>query len=837
MLNVKIMKKFSILLTLLGLFVVQGATAADDDFATSVENLLSGSGTGVFASFTISDSDKTSVQNALSNYQSNSTSANLTALQTAVANASLSLKEGSYYFRSEGYQINNSQTETIMSSLANVIGLCAEATNYWSIWDVTIDTSGNYNIVNQGNKYVYTPGQEISASPSADDGYLHYDSSDSEYINVGSVNNGTQNMTITGKYNATYDLVYITISQTVSNTQYDVCWYSKDNLIKFVDSGTTTYGGYTYYHNWEVIPLSAAATTEGIMEGREEKFERVVNELEGYVGGVITLNDVSSMPCLNEIVKLRDNAIEVITKIENGESATLSYTPSDTDYEEIYAEGNHVKVTELYSGITLTNETHPAAMYAAIIKMVGAIKNNTTLSSNYQNLRPSTTDNKYPFFIENVCGNRPAYGARMSQYSDNSTTDSWRAVDVNSSDYDADLATFYAEETGSTTSAGKTIYIMYNVNNFYIGSGNASGGNAARVKRTSNRSEALQFVIDPVIPGIWQMERANGTTGGNNYLTVTEASDLYTIHYYTAVETSSHWKFHTYNHLSPVVLNIDPDATGGNDNENTYYYGTYSTPLNARVPVYNEEETSKLNPVPYYCTSAKIDNTDNGNNSPALLLEFTAATNNGGYYYLKASTGYLFRTSGDKAIETASDGTRTLEDIYSVTGTFISNYDTNNLENNLLVANLTTKKITEDNWNDIFALTYNSADSLIGYFNHDGSQPVYGMGVGFYHIRVGGSLKTHSAYIPRTNLESVEIDDYENWGSDYVANLSTNAAAAKMTFLSADGEVEDVVDAIIDLTDQTVTPIANGAIYDLSGRRVSKPGKGIYIVNGKKVLY
>ena len=30
---------------------------------------------------------------------------------------------------------------------------------------------------------------------------------------------------------------------------------------------------------------------------------------------------------------------------------------------------------------------------------------------------------------------------------------------------------------------------------------------------------------------------------------------------------------------------------------------------------------------------------------------------------------------------------------------------------------------------------------------------------------------------------------------------------------------------------------ANSAIYDLSGRKVNNPTKGIYIINGKKVIY
>ncbi len=34
----------------------------------------------------------------------------------------------------------------------------------------------------------------------------------------------------------------------------------------------------------------------------------------------------------------------------------------------------------------------------------------------------------------------------------------------------------------------------------------------------------------------------------------------------------------------------------------------------------------------------------------------------------------------------------------------------------------------------------------------------------------------------------------------------------------------------------TVQPISNGAIYDLQGRRVVKPLKGIYVKDGKKMI-
>ncbi len=748
----------------------------------------------------------------------------LEAEMNGTSDVTYTLKEGSYYVRSKAYRDNNTRTETIMSSLTNVMGLCAEATNYWSIWDITKNTDGTYNFVNQGNKYIFTPGQEMSTTDQTDDGYLYYDDDDAQDINVGSTTSDAKNLTVTASFDSSTSMIYATISY---GTNY-VGWYSVDNIIHFVANGASN-----YYLDWEFIPLAEAATTEGIEEGREEKFERVVNELEGYVGGVVTLNDVEKAEGLMDIVGMRDAAIEVITKIEAGDtSASLTYTMKST------ADG--------FSGLGVTEETHPAAMYAAILKIVAAIKNSsdTTIKGYYQNLRPKDSDGEHPFFIESICGNRPAYGSRISEYD----TDSWRAVDQASDDYDADLATFYVTE--KSTSGTQTTYNMYDANNYYIGSGYASTSNGIRAARTTDSSAALEFVIDPVIPGVWRMTRATSLGGSNprDYLTITSASDYYAIHYYYAVETSSLWKYHTYNHLPDVVLNIDPDATGDsegasqediNNASSTNYYATFSYPLNARLSVKNSTETSKNNPVPYYCTSAKIDSiTDGTSNSPALLLTFVAASESDGNYLLKANTGYLFKTTGADALETVN-GTRTLQEIQTLSGTFPTNYDTANLSANLLEANHYKTTITSSNWSDIFALTYNSADSLIGYYNHDVNSPVYGMGVGFYHIKVGGSLKAYSAYIPRENLTNEDITDYTNWGTTYAETLATNAAAAKMIFLDSDGNLEGETDAIVDLTDEglSIRSIADDAIYDLSGRKVSKPAKGIYIVNGKKVLY
>ena len=54
---------------------------------------------------------------------------------------------------------------------------------------------------------------------------------------------------------------------------------------------------------------------------------------------------------------------------------------------------------------------------------------------------------------------------------------------------------------------------------------------------------------------------------------------------------------------------------------------------------------------------------------------------------------------------------------------------------------------------------------------------------------------------------------------------------AGYTFVEVDDEVTGITD---------VEPTAKGSelkVYDLQGRRVANPGRGIYIVDGKKVMF
>ena len=77
---------------------------------------------------------------------------------------------------------------------------------------------------------------------------------------------------------------------------------------------------------------------------------------------------------------------------------------------------------------------------------------------------------------------------------------------------------------------------------------------------------------------------------------------------------------------------------------------------------------------------------------------------------------------------------------------------------------------------------------------------------GLFYQSTAGALATGKAYLKTASALGRELTI--NWGDETAINALENA-----------------------------TKIDNGAIYDLSGRRVENPTKGIYIINGKKVIF
>ena len=103
----------------------------------------------------------------------------------------------------------------------------------------------------------------------------------------------------------------------------------------------------------------------------------------------------------------------------------------------------------------------------------------------------------------------------------------------------------------------------------------------------------------------------------------------------------------------------------------------------------------------------------------------------------------------------------------------------------------------------------NELKAATNHFEADGSQYVLAAKdgvVGFYQAAAGSFINRGKGYLEMT------------------------APTVKVYYLTT-GDETGIAET---MTDEVLK--ADGAIYDLSGRRVEKLQKGIYIVNGKKVV-
>lgn len=82
-------------------------------------------------------------------------------------------------------------------------------------------------------------------------------------------------------------------------------------------------------------------------------------------------------------------------------------------------------------------------------------------------------------------------------------------------------------------------------------------------------------------------------------------------------------------------------------------------------------------------------------------------------------------------------------------------------------------------------------------------------GVGFYHVSSGLTIASGKVYLDLSESSVKEFLDFDFGGDNETAIESLTPALSE----------------------------GKGYVYDLSGRRVQKPTKGLYIVNGKKVMF
>ena len=105
-------------------------------------------------------------------------------------------------------------------------------------------------------------------------------------------------------------------------------------------------------------------------------------------------------------------------------------------------------------------------------------------------------------------------------------------------------------------------------------------------------------------------------------------------------------------------------------------------------------------------------------------------------------------------------------------------------------------------------------------------------------IETGGKTVRVFNINPKTTVRN-PIGFYRYSGTTIKGNKAFLLVDAKTSGAKLDGydmEEEGTVNGINEVTSEAIVTDANAVYYDLQGRRVERPGRGIYIVNGKKVI-
>lgn len=649
----------------------------------------------------------------------------------------------------------DADTDMYLTSLSNVMGQAWGATNYWSVWDITFDdATSTVTIVNEGNRDIMTPMQRYKTGVSRDAGYLHYNIS--ENVNTGY---GVGNCDDPAKRNIVWDVnangQFTFRAQAAASTNYmyfDAAWGNGSNEGGVGNTGdhVAKSGNITGSNRnlWTIIPVTAA--DEAAM------FARNVQELNGYVGGVVTLTNVEMVEKLQSI---NDNTEATCETIENG------------------AQDGAKKMRDILDIMAGANEFGQELV------------------------------NGRPFFLENMSSYRPQLYSRLTYQS---SGNAWRTAKRATVDMDTPNGVFYVDKN----SDGNYVAWVEDGNTKRYISGNSGVPTAG-----TSLSGALQFDIDPVIPGIWlirdkKVTEASDTQKTKRYLTITQQSGTFYVTHYEVIEPSTLWKFKTYTTFD-YTLQADPEG------EISYCtgYTTYGQYMDSKLPADQGVKAWLASELKWDKNEMQITLREALHNQDEMKSDV---------YWLKAGYGYLITKPG-----VAKDEAGVVNDDQLARFIPDADYKAGNVHfsedlagvNNFFRPIPNDGIVSEEDWKNWFYLTYVKTGTV--YTHHDG-QPVNGFGVGFYRLQPGKTFKRGKARIAWEDSfgDEKKFVPKGQW--------NTQGAKGQMLFLDSEGETTDII-----------TIGADGSLYrevntyfDMSGRRVAQPVKGgVYIKNGKKVLY
>ncbi|MCI7780657.1 MAG: hypothetical protein MR517_06305 [Bacteroidales bacterium] len=781
------------------------------------------------------------------------------------------LKNGRYFMQNT-ITVNSDATknDVWMTSYKSLVSLIPNARSFWSVWVVKcVDVSNHkYEIYNEGHRNVMTPCTDpYQATLSRDGGYLYYDYAKKGYF-VGDITDPTtqfKELTLTKQSDGTY-MIRSEEATKGCYLSFDNNWHGanakdesgyileSDHCIKSIASTTSKTNPY-----WNFV----AITSDNV----RALYQQGVTELDAYVGGLTTMDlpdaDVEELKAAKQVVAKKENDMTALN--------------SDT--------------------------TGAAVKYREFVEAINNMRSQTNTAVFCQHLVEGR-----PFWVETI-GNRNGYLNRMQQRTNRSD---WTNLDKSSVMESNSAGTFYATPVKSEAtvidpktgveSTYDTYYILKNKDKNYLTSpsGNIYNNNYSTVGKkwsewsqnsnyksgllsgvrpvssTSTAADALRFVIIPIVPGIYQMCDIEEKWQGDPFLTFAMDGNIPQLHHYRVSESFSYFKFKTYNEYTYNIKNPLPT--------NSYGVGTYGELLNSKISkdrgikayyiragkhAYNDNNTIKAENADKAemtetdwgiewdkgLTSGNNGNADNNSVNPGVNDAYftvfldevpTVDSDN----ILQGMQGYVLKTIATDYAQGAPG--KNNSELYDGVIEKGSAQDLGN--NNMLHAALNSIDISTDTWGnyyDIFVLAYKSDKDIVGYWHQ---QPVYGVGIGFYHLKRGQTLPTGRCYLSTADLCAQLKKRYpDTWDNTYFYPYpksngraaapasdegNQNEAGFRIVFRDSNGVQTAIEEApIIEVEDEAALD-AISTLYSLDGRKVTAPKSGeVYILNGKKVMF
>lgn len=804
--------------------------------------------------------------------------------------ATIKLESGRYFMKNTiTIDSDDAKNDVWMTSYKSLVSLIPDARSFWSVWNVTKNEDGTYTIVNEGNRNVMTPCTNPEQEElTSDEGYLYYDKEKQGYF-VGNITDETKQfkaLTVTNTSNGY--MIRSSEAGAGCYLSFDNNWHGKDangkdvhdesgyilekdHCIKSINSSIANTNPY-----WNFVAVSA--------DDDRSLYENGVQALNAYVGGLTTMN----LP--EGEVKELQAAKEVVAKYET---------------DKAYLEKN--------------NPTEAAVKYREFVQAINKMRKQTNTAVFCQHLVAGR-----PFWVETI-GSRAGYLNRLTRNGDYT----WTNVANSDVTEATPEGTFYATsvtgegtvidpKTGLQTPYSK-YYTLENGKGYYLTSptGDLYDGedgkaysiegknwlewsknayykaglksNMRAVKYATKDAAPLQFVIIPIVPGIYQMCDIAPEWQGDPFLTFAnnnESQKIPQLHHYRVSESFSYFKFKTDNVYKYTVQN-PLDKT-------SYAVGTYGQILNSKISNSKDHkikayyiragkhsynyEVGKINTIKKRDTDLtkgdEMDERDWG-----IAWDKDLKTENGG----NADNNSVNRDVNDKIFTVYLDEVPTLDDanvLQGMQGFVLKTTETYDVkgepgekscvvykdaitkdspqdlsDNNMLHAAINEIPISTDTWGnyyDIFVLAYKSTDDVVGYWHQ---QEVKGVGLGFYHLKRGQKLPTGRCYLSTADLcKQLEKRYPDTWDNTYFypyPKTSTGGAAApasdegnqneagfRIVFRDNNGVQTAIEEAPIIEVDNEAELDAMSQIYSLDGRKVTTPKSGeIYILNGKKVMF